>query len=138
MGYNGVDVFTIDSNIVSSQGDFTLHYSDANQGMGYLLTSENKLYMVVLEKGKVQLIGQSPADAETIVINNGEQNKLFVQYALSHGKREQALSAWLYLKNLYELDTLFKNQPISKIQIESEINNLKKSKTPNSTADTNN
>jgi hypothetical protein len=127
MGYRGVDVFTIDSTVVNAQGDFSLNYSDANQGMGYLLTKENTPYAVVLEKGKVKLTGQSPADASSIVINSGEQNKQFVQYALAHGKREQALSAWVYLKNLYGSDTLFKNQPISKIQIESEINYLKKS-----------
>ena len=127
MGYHGADVFTIDSTVVNAQGEFILHYSDVNLGMGYLLSSEGNPYMVVLEKGNVQLTGQSPAEAETIVIKGGEQNRLFVQYALSHGKREQALSAWVYLKNLYELDTLFKNQSISKVQIESEINNLKKS-----------
>lgn len=127
MGYHGADVFTIDSTVVNAQGEFILHYSDVNLGMGYLLSSEGNPYMVVLEKGNMQLTGQSPAEAETIVIKGGEQNRLFVQYALSHGKREQALSAWVYLKNLYELDTLFKNQSIPKVQIESEINNLKKS-----------
>jgi peroxiredoxin len=127
MGYRGADVFTIDSTVINAEGNFELLYSDAKLGMGYLLTSENIPYMVVLEKGKVQLTGKSTAEAETIVINGGEQNKLFVQYALSHGKREQALSAWVYLKNLYESDSLFNNQSISKIQIESEINNLKKS-----------
>jgi peroxiredoxin len=127
MGFRGADVFTIDSTVVNAEGNFELLYSDAKLGMGYLLTSENIPYMVVLEKGKVQLTGKSTAESETILINGGEQNKLFVQYALSHGKREQALSAWVYLKNLYESDSLFKNQSISKIQIESEINNLKKS-----------
>jgi peroxiredoxin len=127
MGFRGADVYSIDSVQVDSQGNFELRYSDAKLGMGYLLTSENTPYMVVLEKGKVQLTGQTPAEAETIVINGGEQNKLFVQYARTHGKREQALGAWVYLKNLYESDSLFKNQLISKIQIESEINNLKKS-----------
>ena len=127
MGYRGADVFSIDSAVVNAQGEFILHYSDVNLGMGYLLSSEGSPYMVVLEKGKVQITGQTPADASTVVVNSGEQNKLFVQYALAHGKREQALSAWVYLKNLYESDTLFNNQSISKIQIESEINNLKKS-----------
>jgi len=126
MGYRGVDVFAIDSSVVNAQGNFELHYSDANLGMGYLLTSENAPYMVVLEKGKVQLTGQTPADASTIVINNGEQNKIFVKYALAHGKREQALSAWGYLKNLYELDTLFKNEYATKFSITKEIENLNK------------
>jgi peroxiredoxin len=126
MGYRGADFYSVDSTVVNEQGNFELHYSDTNLGMGYILTNENKPYMVVLEKDKVQLIGQTPTDASTIVINSGEQNKLFVQYALAHGKREQALSAWVYLKNLYESDTLLKNQVISKLAITKEIDRLNK------------
>jgi hypothetical protein len=126
MGYRGVDVFTIDSSVVDAEGNFELHYSDANLGMGYLVSSENKPYMVVLEKGKVKLTGKTLSDATTIVINSGEQNKLFVQYALAHAKREQALSAWVYLKNLYELDTLFKNEYATKFTITKEIDHLNK------------
>jgi len=126
MGFQGVDTFIIDSAEVNAVGNFELHYSDANLGMGYILTNENKPYMVVLEKGKVQLTGQTPADASTIVINNGEQNKLFVQYSVEYGKREQALSAWVYLKNLYVSDTFFKNQTISKLAITNEIDRLNK------------
>jgi peroxiredoxin len=126
MGYQGADVFTIDSSIVNYEGNFELHYSNVNLGMGYLLTSENKPYMVVLEKGNVQLTGRTPSDASSIVIDSGEQNKLFVQCALARGKREQALGAWVYLKNLYESDTLFKNQIDSKFSIKSEIEKLNK------------
>jgi len=126
MGYRGVDVFTIDTAVINAQGEFTLKYSDANLGMGYLLTSENKLYNLVLEKGKVKLTGQTLSDASTIVINNGEQNKIFVQYALAHEKREQAINAWRYLKNIYESDTLFKNEYATKFTINKEVENLKK------------
>jgi len=126
MGYNGADVFTIDSSIVNAQGNFELHYSDISLGMGYLLTAEDNSYMVVLEKGKVHLTGQTIADAASIVIQNGEQNKLFVQYAIAHDKREQALSAWVYLKNLYDSDTLFKKEYATKFTITKEIENLNK------------
>lgn len=126
MGYQGTDALAIDSTVVNAVGDFELHYSDANLGMGYILTNENKPYIVVLEKNKVQLTGQTPADASTIVINNGEQNKLFVQYSVEHSKREQALSAWVYLKKLYGADTFFKNQAISKLAIDNEIDRLNK------------
>ena len=126
MGYQGTDVLAIDSAAVDAQGNFELHYSDANLGMGYILTNENKPYMVVLEKNKVQLTGQTPADASTIVINNGEQNKIFVQYSLEHSTREQALSAWVYLKKLYGSNTFFKNQAISKLAITNEIDRLNK------------
>lgn len=126
MGYQGTDVLAIDSTVVNAVGDFELHYSDANLGMGYILTNENKTYVVVLEKGKVQLTGQTPADAGTTIINSGEQNKLFVQYSVEHSKREQALSAWVYLKNLYGSDTFFKNQTLSKLAITNEIDRLNK------------
>jgi len=126
MGYQGTDVLAIDSTVVNAEGNFELHYSDANLGMGYILTNENKPYVVVLEKGKVQLTGQTPADASTIVITNGEQNKLFVQYSVEHSKREQALSAWVYLNNLYGSDAYFKNQAISKLAITNEIDRLNK------------
>lgn len=126
IGYQGADVFTIDSSIVNYEGNFELCYSDANLGMGYLVSSKNKPFMVVLEKGNVRLTGRTPAEASSIVINSGEQNKLFVQYALARGKREQALGAWVYLKNLYESDTLFKNQIDSKLSIKSEIEKLNK------------
>jgi len=126
MGYQGAEVYIIDTSQVDSQGNFKLRYSNAKLGMGYLLSSENTPYNVVLEKGKVQLTGQTPADASTIIINKGDQNKLFVQYALAHSKREQALNAWFYLKNLYELDTLFNNDFAIKITITKEIENLTK------------
>ena len=126
MGYHGADVLAIDSTVVNAIGNFELHYSDANFGMGYILTNENKPYVVVLEKGKVQLTGQTPSDASTIFIKNGEQNKLFVEYSVEHSKREQALSAWVYLKNLYGSDTFFKSQAISKLAIANEIDRLNK------------
>lgn len=126
IGYQGADVYSVDSTVVNEQGNFELHYSDANLGMGYLLTSEANPYMVVLEKGNVQLTGRTPADASSIVINSGEQNKLFVQYALTHSKREQALNAWVYLKNLYESDTLFMREYASKFTITKEIEKLNK------------
>jgi peroxiredoxin len=126
MGYHGADVFTIDSTIVNAQGNFELHYSDSSLGMGYLLTAEDNSYMVVLEKGKVYLTGQTPADATSVVINIGEQNKLFVKYSEEHGKREQALSAWVYLKKLYDSDTLFTKEYATKFTITKEIENLNK------------
>ena len=126
MGYHGADVFEIDSSIVNAQGNFELHYSDSSLGMGYLLTAEDNSYMVVLEKGKVYLIGQTLADAASIVIQSGEQNKLFVEYAIAHDKREQALSAWVYLKNLYDSDTLFKREYATKFTITKEIEILNK------------
>jgi peroxiredoxin len=126
VGYRGAEVYSVDSSKVDAQGNFELHFSDPNLGMGYLLTSDDSPYMVVLEKGKVHLTGGTPSDASSVVVNSGEQNKIFVQYSEEHGKREQALSAWVYLKNLYESDTLFKKEYATKFTITKEIENLNK------------
>jgi len=48
MGYHGVDVFTIDSSVVNTQGNFELHYSDVNLGMGYILTNGTLSTIVTL------------------------------------------------------------------------------------------
>ena len=126
MGYHGAEVYSVDSSQVDAQGNFELHYPDTSFGMGYLLTAEDNFYMVVLEKDKVYLTGQTLADATSIVIQSGEQNKLFVEYAIAHDKREQALSAWVYLKNLYDSDTLFKKEYATKFTITKEIEILNK------------
>jgi peroxiredoxin len=61
-----------------------------------------------------------------VFIISGEQNKIFVQYSEEYDKREQALSAWVYLKNLYESQPLFKNEHATKFTITKEIENLNK------------
>ena len=46
------------------------------------------------------------------------ENLWFEQYAKEHPRREQALSAWIYLEKIYTLDTLFsiQNTPYKAIQ----------------------
>mgnify|MGYP000698501213 CR=1 FL=1 len=40
----------------------------------------------------------------------GKENQLFAQYAKEHPRREQAISAWNYLENIYNNDSLFQQQ----------------------------
>ena len=49
-GFNGLGIYKIDSTIISSQGYFSLNYSDQDFGMGYISLSDNKPYFVVLAK----------------------------------------------------------------------------------------
>ena len=57
---------------------------------------------------------------ESIQIIKGKENQWFEQYATEHPRREQALSAWLYLEKMYLQDSLFAVQkdPISAIYSE--------------------
>lgn len=126
VGFNGEENYSIDSAIVSEQGDFKLHYTKKDYGMAYITGPENKPYILVLEKDNIELKGDDIGNSESITILNGPENKVFVRYAKDHATREQALSAWSYLKKMYESDSLFLNMKTVKQSIITEINGLQK------------
>ena len=107
LGFQDFGIYTIDSTMVSKQGNFKLSYSNKDQGMGYLSAADNEAYFVVLANENIQLKGEVFSLPETILTLSGNENKLFGQYASEHPRREQAVSAWDYLENIYRLDSLF-------------------------------
>lgn len=109
MGFKGFDTCPIDSAVADEHGAFRLFYSKEDQGMGYLMSAEGKVFYIVLGGESVALKGVDLASPETIAFIAGKENKLFEQYASEHGRREQALSAWVYLEKMYRLDSLFSN-----------------------------
>lgn len=125
VGFSGKDFYTIDSTKVSEQGNFTLHYSNKDHGMGYIICSDNKPFMLVLENNNVELKGEDLSISESVTILKGAENKVFVSYANEHAKREQALSAWSYLKKIYESDPQFSNKKIERQFIVSEMNAIR-------------
>jgi len=126
VGFNGKENYTIDSTIVSEEGDFKLHYTKQDYGIAYITGPENKPYILVLEKDNIELKGEQLSIPESITILKGPENMAFVRYVKEHATREQALSAWSYLKNMYELDSLFFNMNTAKQSIITEMNGLKK------------
>lgn len=120
VGFNGFDTYAIDSTQTNGKGEFSLKFSENDYGMGYLLSEDNKSFVVILaENENLQLAGENFALPETIVIKNGRQNHFFEQYASEHSRREQTLSAWDFLANIYSKDSLFAvheipNQAIAK------------------------
>jgi len=125
VGYNGFDTYPIDSIQVNEKGEFNLKFSKNDFGMAYLLSADNKSFVVILsgekEKGEsLELKGESMAIPESIDIVEGNENKLFGQYAYEHPRREQTLSAWDYLTKIYSKDSLFVIQEIPKQAIETE------------------
>ena len=130
VGFNGFDTYAIDSTQVNENGEFNLKFSKNDYGIGYLLSADNKSFVVILsgekEKGEsLKLKGESMAIPESIDIVEGNENKLFEQYASEHPRREQTLSAWDYLAKIYKKDSLFAVHEVPKLAIETEKRRIK-------------
>ncbi len=126
IGYNGFNTYVIDSVQSTAKGEFQLHYGNADYGMSYLLSEDNKSFVVILaDDENLQLIGDNFSLPETIIIKSGKQNKLFEQYASEHPRREQTLSAWDYLTKIYRKDSLFAIHENQKQAIEKEKQRIK-------------
>ncbi|HUX97517.1 MAG TPA: thioredoxin-like domain-containing protein [Bacteroidales bacterium] len=124
-GFEGFGVYTIDSTKVTEKGIFELHYNSKDRGMGFLAAADNKAYFVVLGNEDIKLKGEVLSAPESIAILSGKENQLFVQYAIDHPKREQALSAWVYLRKIYNEDPLFAQQKYPQQAIEKEMLRIK-------------
>ena len=134
VGFNGFEPYTIDSTQADEKGDFNLSYSEEDYGMGYLSAQDNKPFFVVLSEEEIKLKvypvgnsyrGETFVLPETIKILEGKENQLFEQYETEHPRREQALSAWIYLEKLYTLDSLFAIEDIPKQVILKEKQRIK-------------
>ena len=121
-GFNGLTTYPISSTTTDEEGDFVLNYSNADYGVGYLMSADEKPLFVILSGEDIELKGEALIYTETLKITKGQENQLFEQYAQEHPRREQALSAWIYLEKIYTFDSLFSVQktPVTNIQTEKE------------------
>ncbi|MFN2395816.1 MAG: thioredoxin-like domain-containing protein [Bacteroidales bacterium] len=125
-GFEGFNIYAIDSAIVNEKGIFQLAFNDADFGMGYLSAEDNEPFILILAAGEnVKLKGEVLAYPETVEIISGKQNLLFGQYAAEHPRREQALSAWDYLERIYLQDSLFAIHKNPKTAIKQEKQRIK-------------
>lgn len=121
-GFNGFKDYDISSTKIDSVGNFMLKYQPTDFGMGFLLSSDEKPYILILSGEDIALAGEALSYTETIKTTQGRQNQLFEQYAVEHPKREQSLNAWDYLEKIYLSDSLFSTQkvPLKSIQTEQQ------------------
>lgn len=125
-GFNGFKNYTISSTTTDKSGNFRLSYSNSDFGVGYLISSDNKPLFVILSGEDIEIVGDAFSKPETIKVKIGQENLYFEQYAKEHPRREQALSAWVYLEKIYKEDTLFSAHKIPFKAIQEEkfrINN---------------
>lgn len=121
-GFNGLKTYPISTTTSDSMGNFTLQYTKADHGIGYLMSIDNKPLFVILSGEDIEMKGEALSVVESIKVVKGQENQWFEQYAKEHPKREQALNAWLYLEKMYTTDALFSLQqtPFKAIQTEKQ------------------
>uniref|UniRef100_UPI0040482CA9 TlpA family protein disulfide reductase n=1 Tax=Algoriphagus sp. TaxID=1872435 RepID=UPI0040482CA9 len=120
-GTRGFDTYSIGSAKADEKGQFSLSYSPQDYGVAFLSGEDKKPFVVILEKSGVRLEGQVLSEASSIRILEGQENRWFEQYTQEQGKREQALSAWAYLQNLYQNDSFFAMQKVPNQDIGKEL-----------------
>lgn len=125
-GFNGFSTYAISRSEVSGNGSFTLSYSEDDTGMGQLVSADGSTFVVVLSGEDIELRGESLSQPESIEILSGQENLHFERYASEHPRREQALSAWIYLKRMYQSDSLFAVQSDPRKAITEEIERIRK------------
>ena len=121
-GFNGLKNYPISFTAIDEKGNFKLTYSKVDYGVGYLVSADEKPLFVILSGEDIELVGEVLSNPESIKIIKGKENQWFEQYAKEHPRREQALSAWIYLEKIYSQDSLFAMQkrPVKAIQKEKQ------------------
>lgn len=118
--FQGMNTYLVDETTTDASGNFSLKYSKMDFGMGYLISADDKPLFVILSGEDVIIQGEAPSYIETLKVVQGKENQIFEQYAKEHPKREQALSAWVYLEKIYTQDSLFMKQSVPQKAIQAE------------------
>jgi thiol-disulfide isomerase/thioredoxin len=118
--FQGMNTYLVDETTTDASGNFSLKYSKIDFGMGYLMSSDDKPLFVILSGEDVIIHGEAPSYIESLKVIQGKENQIFEQYAKEHPKREQALSAWVYLEKIYTQDSLFMKQSVPQKAIQTE------------------
>lgn len=125
-GFDGLKTYPISNTSLDEKGNFTLTYSKADYGIGYLKSADDKPLFVILSNEDIEITGKTLSNTETIKVIKGKENQWFEQYAKEHPRREQALSAWIYLEKIYASESLFSAQKTPANVIKSEKLRIKK------------
>jgi len=92
--------------------------------MGYLKSTAEQPLLLALEKSDLIVKGSGFEAIEDFTVEKGEESRWFYTYAIAHPKREQAISAWLFLNKKYDEDELFQSHIAAKKAIDMEITHL--------------
>ena len=125
LGFDNFDTYIIDSTQTDANGYFKLTYEAEDYGMGYLKTNSDKPFVLAIEENAPIIKGQNLQATETLTIEQGKENKRFLEYAQAHPKRQQVLSAWRFLKEKYTNEEVLESRDEVRRAITDEIQQLK-------------
>lgn len=123
-GYKGLKTYPISSTAVDSSGHFVLSYDLEDYGVGTLSAGDETPLILMLSGEDIDIKGKSLGNPISISITKGSENQWLQQYGKELPRREQALSAWTFLKEMYTSDSLFSMQQEPKTSIREEIQRL--------------
>ncbi len=123
-GFNGLETYPITRTTVDSSGHFVLSYAAMDYGVGTLSAGDESPFILILSGEDIEFKGQSLSNPMSISITQGSENQCLQQYSQEHPRREQALSAWTFLKQIYTLDSLFSMQQVPQTAIQDEIHRI--------------
>lgn len=122
-GFNEFETYVIDSTTTSKTGAFSLGFTHNDYGMALLKDTHTASHILILADEVTEISGQDLSQAD-IKILQGVQNQAFVAYAAQHPKRENALSAWRYLAQIYTQDSLFLGEEQTQGYIQKEMERI--------------
>ncbi len=126
VGFNNYTEEVIGSLNTDAEGKFEFQYNASQFGIGYIKVSDEAKLRVLLNGEDILVKGNNIHDQETIVIEQGAENKTLRTYSIEHPKRLSVLDAWSFLNNYYSFDPQFsQNKNIQKLITEEQnrINN---------------
>jgi thiol-disulfide isomerase/thioredoxin len=123
-GFDGLKSYPVSSTRVDSSGHFILSYAAMDYGVGTLSAGDETPCILMLNGEDIEIKGQSLGNPMSISITQGHENQWFQKYGKEQPKREQALSVWTFLKEMYTSDSLFSMQQEPKTSIQKEIQRL--------------
>jgi len=123
-GFDNFETYVIDSTITDAQGKFRLNFSSQDYGMGYIKSTAKQPFIIALDKQDIIVKGTDFNTIEDFRVEKGQENRWYYTYATAQPKRDQAMSAWVFLKQKYEEDELFQSHIAAKKAIDMEIAHL--------------
>lgn len=122
--FNGMSTELIASTTTNSKGEFSVDYSKNTPRMG-LLTLTNQIETIVVLNGEdIQFKGAINENDLEIQILTGEENKLYQNYTQAYPYWKNSLSAWAYLKGLYDEEALAEEALIPASKITAEMSRI--------------
>ncbi len=121
-GFKGLQTYSIAEARFDRTGKFSLNYTAADFGVGVLTSADNAPFFVILSGENIEIVGNALSQPARIEVREGLENRAFAKFATEQPRREQALSAWIYLEQIYSADSLFSSHetPLEAIQAEKD------------------